>query len=270
MYTDNKLLRRPHPYADESLVGYIARLADSNYYSSPDYILKVSALTKTERYANIFYPQFDSLCLLSHITGVSEKTLWSMAFSSVALGKTKFFYATIVQAFGENIPVRFLRKQGPRLCPVCLQLSPYYRQVWHLHSVTGCPFHKCFLIEKCPNCHQSIQFFRAKLLKCKCGFDLRNSSITTISAEQYALSYQISLLCQVPEIDLVNYTDDIQYLENLKASDRDNLSGSYYDLFEGLIAKDTIISDYVFFPLLELHTLLGWGLTQNDANQDVM
>ena len=38
------LLRTPAPYEDESLAGYILRLADSNYYESPNWILQLARL----------------------------------------------------------------------------------------------------------------------------------------------------------------------------------------------------------------------------------
>ncbi|MEJ6485772.1 hypothetical protein N0Y54_31565 [Nostoc punctiforme UO1] len=38
------LLRTPTPYEDESLAGYLIRLNESNYYSSPKWILQLAGL----------------------------------------------------------------------------------------------------------------------------------------------------------------------------------------------------------------------------------
>ena len=38
------LLRTPPPYEDESLAGYLIRLAQSNYYPSPNWILRLAGL----------------------------------------------------------------------------------------------------------------------------------------------------------------------------------------------------------------------------------
>lgn len=258
MSTDNKLLRRPRPYSDESLVGYIVRLADSNYYSSAKYILKFSRLRNTARDSNIFFPQFDNLSVLSYITEVSETSLWSMAFISVNPCKREFIYASVVQAFREKILTTLLHKPGPRLCPVCWKSSPYYRQVWHLSSVTACPFHKCLLIDTCDDCHEPIKFFRSSLLRCKCGFDLRDCEVKNINAEQFALSHQIYKLCQVPNIDSIDYSRELNYLENLENQNDNQPSNYNYELFEGLIAQDTIIPNQIFFPFLGLEQSLNW------------
>ena len=43
------LLRTPPPYEDESLGGYLIRLAQSNYYDSPNWILRLAGLPVKRR-----------------------------------------------------------------------------------------------------------------------------------------------------------------------------------------------------------------------------
>lgn len=258
MCSNKKLLRRPRPYIDESLIGYIARLADTNYYPSPNYILKISQLRVTGIYSNIFISKIDNLCILSQITEVEASILWAMAFSSTNSCSSAYIFTSVVKAFGENISTSLFNKTGARFCPICWQTKAYYSQVWHLSRVTVCPFHKCFLIDTCYNCNNKIKFLRPRLFKCQCGFDFRDSQINIANIEEFALSFQIYKLCQVPEIESINYNSQIQDLEAAKSNKLNNLSDYNYDLFEGLIAKKPRVRNDTFFPLLGLEKLLNF------------
>ncbi|WP_408036859.1 TniQ family protein [Tolypothrix bouteillei] len=61
MSNTQKLLRRPRPYPDESLAGYIIRLTENNYYHHPKLIFQISGLKTRGVYANVFIPEQDNL-----------------------------------------------------------------------------------------------------------------------------------------------------------------------------------------------------------------
>lgn len=257
MYTHKKLLRRPRPYIDESLIGYIVRLADTNYYPSPNYILRISQLRATGIYNNVFISQVDDFSLLSHITEVEESILWTMAFSWRNSSSSTYAFTSLVKAFGENISTALLNKTGGRFCPICWQHKAYYSKVCHLSRVTVCPFHKCFLIDTCSSCNNKIKFFRTSFFKCQCGFDLRNCQINIANVKEFSLSFHIYKLCQVPEIESIDYNKQIQDIETVNSHNLDNSSAHNDDLFEGLIAKEPTVRNDIFFPLLGLEKLLN-------------
>ena len=124
MYITKKLLRRPRPFRDESLSGYIIRLAQSNYYPSPNWIFKMSSLKKRGIYANLFYSHEDDLQKLSLLSEVEEDILWSMAWTSQRQSNSTFM--NTVKIFGDFVPIQSISKQRVKLCPICtiFQLLP--------------------------------------------------------------------------------------------------------------------------------------------------
>jgi hypothetical protein len=192
-----RLLRRPHPYENESLSGYIIRLTERNYYPSVNWILRLSGLKPRRLPTNVFNPNTDSFSQLSFLSDTDEDILWSMAFSSVTHHHTRDL--NIVKVFDHFIPLYALNKSF-QLCPICLQSQPYYRQVWHLSCVTACPLHLCLLIDRCPICHQQIFLSTPSIVKCKCQFDWRDAQPLPASIAQITLSTHLVNLCQ-PQID---------------------------------------------------------------------
>lgn len=83
MKLKRRLLRRPKPYPDESLAGYIIRLTEANYYEFPGRIFQMSGLRQRVIYANIFNQEKDDLSRLSFLCDVPETILWSMTFPVV-------------------------------------------------------------------------------------------------------------------------------------------------------------------------------------------
>ncbi|MGQ4646635.1 TniQ family protein [Lyngbya aestuarii] len=134
-----RLLRRPRPYPDESLGGYIIRLTETNYYSSPKWIFQMSGLRARGIYGNVFNREKDDLSRLSNISDVEADILWSMAFPANTLIYPKAVKQ--VKVFGNIVPTDALNRQQIQLCPICLQEKPYYRFFWELSVVSACPLH---------------------------------------------------------------------------------------------------------------------------------
>jgi hypothetical protein len=200
-----RLLRRPRPYADESLAGYIIRLTEANYYCSPHWILQMSGLRSRGIYANVFNKEKDDLSGLSHICEVEESRLWSMAFPVVNLSKIKSL--NTVKGFGQVISTIALTNNQAKVCPICLKESPYSRQIWDLSVVTACPFHDCLLIHRCPQCHLQIKGSRPSVAKCQCQFDWRELHPRALKSERVALSRHIYKLCQIMGLPSGNSSD---------------------------------------------------------------
>ena len=165
MYIAKKLLRRPRPFKDESLAGYIIRLAESNYYPSPNWIFNMSSLKKRGIYANLFYRNKDDLQKLSLLSEIEEDVLWSMAWTSKRQSNSIFM--NTVKIFGDFVPIQSISKLHIKLCPICLRSAPYCRSVWDLSFITTCPLHNCLLIDYCPQCSKKIVYSRPGVSICK-------------------------------------------------------------------------------------------------------
>ncbi|MBW4505553.1 MAG: TniQ family protein [Scytonematopsis contorta HA4267-MV1] len=195
-----KLLRRAKPYPMESLAGYLTRLASINHYSSGNFILEMAGIKERLCRLNVFAPNQDNLSILSHITGVSENTLWSMAFYA----KThEHSYANQVNGFGEIFSASLLNNNCFTICSACLAEKLYYPKVWDLRHVTVCPFHKCYLVDSCPACGQIINLSSPNFFQCKkCDFHF-NDWFETPIFEEWLLSAYIYQQVSIPDIDLV-------------------------------------------------------------------
>ncbi len=171
------LLRTPIPYKDESLAGYIIRLAEINYYQSPNWILNLAGLKANKGiylYDNLLEPS-----LLSKLVRLDDKQLCFM---------TLLAHDTVNES---NYRHYKIYKYGVRLCPQCLKEFNYSRKIWDWYIVKACALHQCKLIYECPNCQKKIKWARPGVSLCKCGFDFR--SHTPEKADIYQMNLSLYL-----------------------------------------------------------------------------
>ena len=164
------LLRTPPPYEDESLAGYVIRLAQSNYYSSPNWILRLAGLPVNRQISLSSKAPIPSR--LSQLIKLSDEQLKIMTSLPPQLAK-------VMDPFPYNI-----YKHAIDLCPKCLLESPYCRQIWDWNSAGVCGFHQCLLISSCAGCQKKIRWVRAGVTRCQCGFDFRHQKTKSASLEQ--------------------------------------------------------------------------------------
>lgn len=68
------------------------------------------------------------------------------------------------------IPLRNLFKVSLSWCPNCIRdwygsgKTIYYPLIWYLKSIKICTRHKCFLLDKCPNCNKKIDILRRQMI----------------------------------------------------------------------------------------------------------
>lgn len=165
-----RLLLTPRPYSDESLAGYIIRLAESNHYNSPNWILSCAELRSNE---SIPFPDSERPSPLSQLIEVEDKKLKAMIDTNVI--RHGIFYYSIY-------------RYAIKICPKCLKESAYCRAIWDNKLIRVCPFHQCYLITKCPQCNQIIKWARPSVNRCKCSFDFRNSKVTIARSTEILLS----------------------------------------------------------------------------------
>ncbi|MBV2132392.1 TniQ family protein [Pseudomonas sp. MAP12] len=140
------------PAVDESLNGYLLRLAEENYLGSTNALLRPTGVRIKARYTG------DDLVSLAQVHGLPPQQLQQLSSYSAIRG---------------SIPAgAFLRKGEIAVCPACLREAGYIRQAWHHELITVCPTHRVQLVDHCPACQAPLELNRAAVCACRCGFDL--------------------------------------------------------------------------------------------------
>ncbi len=168
------MLRTPHPYPDESLLGYVTRLTEANGYDHPDWIfssadLPIDIRRKT---ALVFNPDYSSLAGLARLTALHPNRLASLCCPPADRTRSR----GDCLLFGQPVPRYMVRPGRPKICPDCLREAAYARLVWDFAPVTACPWHYRLLIDECPECKARISWTRKTLCVCRCGCDWRHAS----------------------------------------------------------------------------------------------
>lgn len=70
------------------------------------------------------------------------------------------------------IPEKLFRMDASVFCPLCLTNNPYWRCLWSLRPYSVCHTHGVLLLDRCPNCSQTLALNRGRLSVCECGTDL--------------------------------------------------------------------------------------------------
>ncbi|MAQ52490.1 MAG: hypothetical protein CMK97_16340 [Pseudomonas sp.] len=144
-------------YSDESLLGYLARVADENFLPSVGALLAPVKLRVKGHYSP------EELLEMSQGLGLSLEHLQQLAKPGC------------VESTGADWSR--LRKQTVAVCPHCLNEEPYVRKLWHHELVTACPVHSSLLVHCCPECDQPIPIGSAGMMVCRCGFDYRTAEV---------------------------------------------------------------------------------------------
>jgi hypothetical protein len=187
-----RLLRTLKPKADESLTGYILRLAETNGYDSPIWIMNLASIHSGLIIANYsFKPtSSESFRLLANLGGSTIEELASITYQPTG---ERFDYYYLF--FGNPVHRSFIRPRHPRVCPECLREAAYCRRVWEFTLITVCPVHKCMLIDECPKCERQIRWVRSSVSRCQCKFDWRKSPVLPVQDYELKLARVVYCLC---------------------------------------------------------------------------
>jgi transcriptional regulator with XRE-family HTH domain len=142
--------RQPKDF--ESLTGLLRRLALDNHFSSIDALMALCFPQQSRRVARNqadFPPGFiEKLAKLAYCDTANLLTL-----TFYHLGR-KFGRATHSQPMS-----RFLGGSiAPflRYCPTCVATEGYYKLPWRFNFLEGCLKHRCYLVDRCPQCKKAI------------------------------------------------------------------------------------------------------------------
>lgn len=162
-------LKRSVMYEDESLRGFLTKIATLNRCYQPIDIQKKVEVNKGHNLNNLFMINNKvSLKLCSDRTGILENTLLKGTFN-----------LEIGNFFACDKDINYLKMKGlncfnTKVCPLCLDEANYFRKIWDVNIVTSCPIHGCLLLDRCFNCNEKISPYSLPLCFCKCGKRLSN------------------------------------------------------------------------------------------------
>lgn len=150
----SKLLVRSRIHEDENLTAYRNRIAQENGMNG--YCLAFGKPGKN------YQKKIDSIQKIAILTGQSFECLMERAYLDLV---TQMPY---VSWCGKVVSRKMLRNNPP-LCLACIDEYGYIRSFWDLKMVVACPRHRCWLLEKCPSCNNTITWERIKGIRCLCG-----------------------------------------------------------------------------------------------------
>ena len=145
-----RLLKTPETLPGESLMGYILRLTEANYYESPQWILdlaglKFSGLNPGWR---ILCRERTDLAIFSRITGLNADEIAQLKHQILTEGE---FHREVCQAH-QGLPLDDIDFKDPQVCVECLRESGHCRKLWDLKIMTVCPRHRVKLLDQCSAC----------------------------------------------------------------------------------------------------------------------
>lgn len=135
------------PFADESLLGFFARVADDHLFRKMVHALKKPAI-------NTLYPEglpfhhHDAEERLAFVFKVPKLEIARRMYRPTEHGGIDFFGAQIRK--GRHEPRR--RRVSPR----ALNIAPYYRAIWDIRILNFCPDTKENLLDSCPVCERQL------------------------------------------------------------------------------------------------------------------
>lgn len=154
----------PTAFPDECPAGFLLRVAHRNGWANPN--VMISALGGRVEYSAIrrelLLDHFDLLSLV----GVDiPEALFKICSAKPSYPKRYTLVA------GVDLPPAAFREDCSAVCPHCLKVSPYVRQLWSLGSYLTCHIHGVRMLHSCPKCKAGLSYHRAAPHVCSCGAD---------------------------------------------------------------------------------------------------
>lgn len=189
-----KLLLTAKPKIDESLLGFIVRMAEKNGYPRPRWILELAGIrtAASDYLCSLIFNEKTDLTSLAHVMGLEKYRLNQLGYPLT----TNADSATPRRLIFDNpISHHAIRIFRTKICPHCLSEDSYCRRIWDLAPVTTCPVHKCLLLDKCPQCNKQIVAYRNSVSICSCKSDWRSAPTSPVTESELVVTRQVYKLC---------------------------------------------------------------------------
>lgn len=239
---------RPVPKSEESLRGFVTRVALNYYYSNSFNLYKFLELTKGKHQEKLYMLLEEiSLTKLASFTSTPVSRLTNLSFNKELKNSCLVTEdINLLNQFG-------FHSEHTQICPLCLKEGKYLRKIWDLKVVTSCHIHKIYLIAKCSKCDTKISPYRIPLNRCSCGTEYHLNG--TIQAPHTDLEKYINdkLFCN-SEIDKDLILDGVDFLSLINLFVRLSYSVSSY-CFENknnIYVESIIFRNEVFHRTFEI------------------
>lgn len=161
-HTEGLLVRHPRPRSTESLLGYCLRLSEVNGFESSWALFGRAGMAQHEWKSRGIRPQ-----KIAAIADCPPKYLERIAYYCSDSPR-------VCRLLDHPLVLTDLDLQHPRVCPECVCERGFIEAQWDLVPMIGCPLHSCWSVTECLGCKKALSWFRPGLLKCSCGFRIRN------------------------------------------------------------------------------------------------
>ena len=151
------------PFADESLPGFVMRMADNHGYGKPLDLLKVLG------------PGLTTLRLAALRGSTHEGMADYLALSPGELDQLCYGSGPNYRIFGHELHDDLVVLGRRKFCPACIGEAPYHRAFWDLTLATVCPVHAVRLVDRCPHCERTLNWKAGPITSCsssRCAGDL--------------------------------------------------------------------------------------------------
>ena len=144
------------PYPDESLVGFLFRLARRRRLPTIRPLMSASGIVNLTA-----QPNEQQLRALADVASLEVGQLEAITYGppNPAVGLFR----------GIPLPSNVFDCRGEaqrRVCPDCLRESAYHRAIWDLGFISVCPVHRKVLVDTCRRCGQPLRWMGADLTRC--------------------------------------------------------------------------------------------------------
>jgi TniQ len=170
------LIRHPAPIATEGLLGYVLRLAEENGYPSPWRVYALAGLKQSDTRTTGM--KVEKLALIAKHPACQ---LDEIAFAPSAN------HSRSARLLGHLLVPTDLGLTNPKVCPQCIAEKGFIEAHWHLELMVACPIHHRSALSTCPKCGKRLSWFRPGLLECKCGGNLQDGELHSISEAEASL-----------------------------------------------------------------------------------
>lgn len=183
------------PKDDESLTGYLMRLAEANFYPSPGWLMQAAGLADQDSASKYAMAEFcpTDLASLAEVTGVDVSVFEQMQHSPARPLPPE----GRLLMFGFNLPKHLVRHRMAKVCTACLREAGYVRRLWALAPLTACPIHRQLLLDRCPKCGKRLTATRKRVSVCGCGLDWGTLAGESVDESELYVSRHIHRLCGV-------------------------------------------------------------------------
>lgn len=159
------------PMGQESLDGYLRRLAESEFWADVSDFLRSHDL----QYGRQLVENSDTV---EQLLGLQTGTLSSIAPS--------------LAPDSPRLKWRFDRNHSAPVCPTCVLEGRPHHQSWRHSFVTCCVEHEIRLVDTCPMCLEVFRPGRGGYQSCECGFQFDRLECVPATQEELSVAALIS------------------------------------------------------------------------------